>query len=220
MNLAYYIFLLLIIFLLVLIIRKNEKLSPIKIKVYLFIVLILFSFRYIGLFLLSIVNGGVYIYYFKSILYLNHLAIPLIVLQLSYVYLRWNKLGFKINYIIAIVFGLIYFIGMFFINGRVIFDVKYGYIINIQNDRSLFLVSLGIVGALLIFCVNFFDKPNNDRRGMCYLVIALVAVIIENVMYLGGIRVFPYPIIGDGIFLLLLNLCINKFDNAKYKIKN
>ena len=217
MNLAYYIFLLLIIFLLIIIIKINEKLSPIKIKVYLFAVTILFLFRYIGLFLLCIVQGGGFIYYFKSILYLNHLAIPLIVLALSYVYLRWDKLGFRINYLIAAGLCIVYFIGMFFIKGRVLFDVKYGYIINIKNEESLFLVSLFIVGGLLIFCIRFFDKPNNNRRGMCYLIIALTVVIIENVLYLGGIRIFPYPIIGDGIFLILMNLCINNFQNSKVK---
>ena len=220
LNLAYYIFLLLIIFLLIIIIVKNEKLSPIRIKVYLFAVLILFLFRYIGLFLLCVVKGGTFIYYFKSILYLNHLAIPLIVLALAYVYLRWDTLSFRINYFIATLLGLVYFIGMFFINGRVLFDVKYGYIINIQNEESLFLVSLFIVGGLLIFCIHFLDKPNNNRKGMCYLILALAVVIIENVIYLGGIRIFPYPIIGDGIFLILMNLCINKFSNSKFKIKN
>ena len=220
MNLAYYIFLLLIIFLLITIIRKNQKLSPIKIKVYLFAVIILFLFRYIGLFLLCVVKGGGFIYYFKSILYLNQLAIPLIVLALSYIYLRWDKLEFRINYIIAIGLGLIYFIGMFFINGRVLFDVKYGYIINIPKEESLFIVSLFIIGGLLIFCIYFFDKPNNNKRGMCYLIIALTVVIIEDALYLGGIRIFPYPIVGDGIFLLLMNLCINRFSNSKLKIKD
>lgn len=212
MNLTYYIFLLLIISLLIRIIVKNERLSPIRIKVYLFAVLILFLFRYIGLFLLCVVKGGTFIYYFKSILYLNHLAIPLIVLALVYVYLRWDTLSFRINYSIATLLGLIYFIGMFFINGKVLFDVKYGYIINIQNEEGLFLVSLFILGVLLIFCIHFLDKPNNNRKGMYYIILALTVTIIEDVIYLGGIRTFPYPIIGDGIFLILINLCLNKFE--------
>lgn len=211
MNLVYYIFLLLIIFLLLLIIRKNEKLSPKKIKLYLFVVLILFLFRYLGLFLLCIASGGAYIYYFKSILYLNHLAIPLIVLALVYVYLRWSRLDFRVNYFIAAALGLIYTVGMYFINGRVQYNVKYGYIVNIENDKALFLVSLAVLGTLLLFCINFIDKPNNNKRGMCYLIIGLLVVITENILYLGGIRAFPYPILGDGVFLLLINLSINKF---------
>lgn len=211
MNLAYYIFLLLIIFLLLVLLKKNENGSPAKIKVYMFAIIILFLFRYIGLFLLCVVKSGGFIYYFKSILYLNHLAIPLIVLALAYVYLRWDKVDFRINYLIAICLGLLYFIGMIFIKGRVLFDIKYGYIINIKNEAILFLISLSILGGLLIFCIYFLDKPNNNKRGMYYLILALTIVIVENVMYLGGFKIFPYPIIGDGIFLVLMNLCISRF---------
>lgn len=211
MNLVYYIFLLLIIFLLSSLIIKNKKLSPKKIKIYMFIVILLFLFRYMGLFLLCIIKSGAYISSLKSLLYLNHLAIPLIVLALDYVFLRWDKLRFSVNYFIAIILSLLYIIGMYFIKARVIFNINYGYIINVKNETVLYLLSLIIVGILLIYSIYFIDKPNNNKKGMIYVILALFMVIMENIIYIGGIRIFPYPIIGDGIFLILMNLGVNTF---------
>ena len=47
--------------------------------------------------------------------------------------------------------------------------------------------------------------------GMIYVILALFIVIVENILYLGGFKLFPYPIIGDGIFLILMNLGVETF---------
>ncbi|WP_143318316.1 hypothetical protein [Clostridium sp. HBUAS56017] len=193
------------------------KLSPKKIRLYMGVVSILFILRYIGLFLLSLIKSGSFVYFLKPLLFLNHLAIPLMVLALSYVYLRWDKLNFNFNYIIAVVFSIIYFTGMFLVKGRITFNSTYGYVININNETLLYFISLIIVGTLLVFCVYFFDKPNNNRHGMFYLIVALTVVIVENILYLGGIRLFPYPIIGDGIFIMIMNLAVNTFKKQTIK---
>lgn len=211
MNLIYYIFLLLIIFLLLMLLRKNNNLSPKKIKIYMAVVISLFLIRYIALFLLCIVKSGVYLHLFKSLLFLNNLAIPLIVLALDYVFLRWNKLSFSINYIIAAILVGLYCVGMYFTKIKIIFNIDYGYIINVKNEIILYLGSLIIVGILLIFTVYFLDKPNCNKMGLIYVISALIIVILENVIHVGGVRYFPYPIIGDGIFVLLMNLCMNTF---------
>lgn len=211
MNLAYYIILLLIIFLLILLVNKNMKLSPKKIKIYITTVSSLFILRYLGLFLLCILKSGSFVYLLKPLLFLNQLAIPLMVLGLSYVYLRWDKLKFNIIYIISGILFAVYCIGINFISGKVVFNSSYGYIINIYNEKTIDIIFLIIVGSLLSFCVYYLDKPNNNRWGMIYLVIALVIVIAENILYIGGIRLFPYPIFGDGIFILIMNLAINTF---------
>lgn len=211
MNLAYYIFLLLIIFLLCILIKKINKAAPKKIRIYMTIVSILFLFRYIGLFLLCIIKSSNVAHILIPLLFLNHLSIPLIVLALSYVFLRWDKLNFNINYIIAFILFIGYAIEMVFIKGKVILSPEYGYIINIYNESIVYLLSLIVLGILLCFCFYFFDKPNNNRWGMTYLIISLFMVIAESVLYLGGIKIFPYPIFGDEVFIILINLAVNTF---------
>lgn len=191
--------------------KKNLNLSPKKIKAYMAVVMSLFILRYIGLFLLCIVKSGRFVYPLKGVLFLNHLAIPLMILALAYVYLRWDKLTFSINYIIALILVILYGTIIFLMKGKVVFNPIYGYLIQIYNETALFLGSSVIIGLLLVFCVYFLDKPNNNRWGMIYLIIASVVVIVENILYLGGIRLFPYPIFGDGIFLIIMSLAINTF---------
>lgn len=214
MNLAYYIFLLLIIFLLISLMKKNLEFSPKKIKVYMIVVMSLFMLRYIGLFLLCIMKDGRFVYMLKPLLFLNHLAIPLMILALAYVYLRWDKLSFTINYIVAVALTVLYGISIFTMKGKVVFNPTYGYLINIYNETALFLGSLLILGCLLVYCVYFLDKPNNKKKGMIYLIIASSVVILENVLYLGGLRLFPYPIFGDGIFLVIISFAINTFKKS------
>lgn len=211
MNLIYYIFLLLIIFLLLKTIIKNEKVSPKKIKIYMSVVIILFLLRYIGLFILSIVKGGILVYFFKNIIYLNYLAIPLIVIALVYVYLRWDKVGFNNIYIFASLLSLIYIFGMISVKGKVIFDVDYGYLITMKSEVNLFLGELIILGILLVFSIYHLDKPNNNKLGMYYLISGIIIVIVENILFLGGKSLFPYPIISDSVFLILINLGLNTF---------
>ena len=130
MNFAYYLFLLLIIFLSILIMKKNLDVSPKKIKIYLTLIITLFLLRHIGLFLLCILNSSTIIYYLKSIIFLNHLTIPLMVLAITYVYLRSEKLSFGGSYIIAVIVCAIY-IGIISIS-KVTVQVSYlyGFILN------------------------------------------------------------------------------------------
>lgn len=213
-NFGYYIFLLLIIFLLYLLIKKNIQYSPKKIKIYMFIVSLLFIARYIALFLLCILKSGSFVYLLKPLLFLNNLAIPLMVLALSYVYLRWDKISFNYNYVIAAAIFIVYVIEMYVIKGRVVLSPIYGYIILVKNEVILYLISLIILGILLCFLIYFFDKPNNNRWGMIYIISALIIVILENIIYIGGVRLFPYPIVGDGIFILIMNFAVNSFKRS------
>ncbi|MDD6796341.1 MAG: hypothetical protein PUE01_13220 [Clostridiaceae bacterium] len=178
----------------------------------------MFILRYIGLFLLCVLRDSGLVYRLKYILFLNHITIPLMVIGLSYVYLRWDKLTFNVNYILASILIICYGIEIYFMKAKVTLDINYGYIVNITNKNIIYLFPLIMVGILLVFCIYFFDKPNNNKAGMIYLILGLSVVIIENIIYLGGIKIFPYPIIGDGIFVFIMNLAVNTF--KKLRIEN
>ena len=211
MNFAYYLFLLLIIFLSFSIIKKNLEVSPKKIKIYLTIVITLFLLRHIALFLLCILKNSTIIYYLKSIIFLDHLSIPLIVLAITYVYLRSEKLNFSGSYIIATIISVIY-MGIIHIS-KVTVEVSYlyGFILKIDKETILFLFSLILLGALLILNVILLDKPFVNKMGIWLIIIAISIVMIEYIIVLGGIKVFPYSVIGDMIFLIIMNLMLKGF---------
>lgn len=211
MNFAYYLFLLLIIFLSISIIKKNLDVSPKKIKIYLTLVITLFLLRHIALFLLCILKNSTIIYYLKPIIFLDHLSIPLIVLAITYVYLRAEKLSFGGSYIIAAIVCVIYSFIIHISKVSVQVSYSYGFILEIDKSIILFLFSLILLGMLLVLNVILLDKPFANRKGIWFIIIAISIVMLENIIILGGIKLFPYSVIGDMLFLVILNLVLNGF---------
>ena len=211
MNFAYYLFLLLIIFLSIFIIKRNLEVSPMKIKIYLTLVITLFLLRHIALFLLCILKNSTIIYYLKPIIFLDHLSIPLIVIALTYVYLRSEKLKFGGSYIIAIILCAIY--AIIIQNSKVTIQVSYlyGFTLEINNEVILSLFSLILLGMILIFNIILLDKPFTNKRGIWFVIIAILIVMLESVIILGGIRIFPYSVIGELVFLIIMNLVLSGF---------
>ena len=217
MNFAYYLFLLLIIFLSFSIMKKNLEVSPKKIKIYLTLVITLFLLRHIALFLLCILKNSTVIYYLKPIIFLNHLSIPLMVLAITYVYLRSEKLNFSGSYIIAAIVLAIY-MGIIH-SSKVMVEVSYlyGFILKIDKETILFLFSLILLGALLVLNVILLDKPFVNKMGIRFVIISISIVMIEDIIILGGIKIFPYSVIGDVIFLIIMNLVLKGFKGASKK---
>lgn len=212
MNFAYYLFLLLIIFLSIFIMKKNLEVSPKKIKIYLTIVITLFLLRHIALFLLCILENSTIIYYLKPIIFFDHLSIPLMILAITYVYLRAESLKFGGSYIIAFISGLIYAFIMETSKVTVQVSYLYGFILGIDKEIILFLFSLILLGVLLILNIILLDKPFANKKGIWVIIISILIVMIEEIIMLGGIRVFPYSVIGDLIFLALMNLVLRAFN--------
>ena len=218
MNFAYYLILLLIIFLSFSVMKKNLEVSPRKIKIYLTLVITLFLLRNIALFLLCILKNSTIIYYLKPIIFLNHLSIPLIVLAITYVYLRSEKLNFSGSYIIAAIICAIYMEIIHISKVTVEVSYLYGFILKIDKETILFLFSLILLGTLLILNVILLDKPFVNKMGIRFVIITISIVMIENIIILGGIKVFPYSVIGDMIFLIIMNLVLKSFKVSSKRI--
>ncbi|AOR24440.1 hypothetical protein [Clostridium taeniosporum] len=215
MNFAYYLFLLLIIFLCIILLKKNIQVSPKKIKIYVTIVITLFLLRHIALFILCILKNSTVIHYFKSIVFLNHIAVPLMILAITYVYLRSESLKFSNNYIIAIITLLIYGLIMYLSKATVQVNTLYGFILKINIETIMFLFSLILLGILLILNVIILDKPFINKKGIWFIILSISIVMIEDIIILGGIRIFPYPVIGDFIFLIIMSLVLNGFKKIR-----
>ena len=47
--------------------------------------------------------------------------------------------------------------------------------------------------------------------GIWSIIIAISITMIENIIILGGIKIFPYSVIGDMIFLIIMNFVLKGF---------
>lgn len=215
MNFAYYIFLLLIIFLCFFTINRNLSVSPKKIKIYFTIVLILLLFRHLGLVSLCILESSKYLYRLKSIIYLDNIAVPLIVLAVTYVYSRSEKLKFTGSYFILAIVSAVYACIIYMSKVMINVSSIYGFIMSIDNEIIASMFSLILLGIMLIVNVLLLDKKHVNKKGIWFIIIAIMVVMIEKVIILGGIKVFPYCVIGELIFLIIINFVISGFKKSK-----
>ena len=219
MNFAYYLFLLLIIFLCLILLKKNIQVSPKKIKIYVTMVITLFLLRHITLFVLCIIKNSTVIYKLKSIIFLNHIAVPLMILAITYVYLRSEKLKFSINYIVAAIIIITYSFIIYISQGTVKINTLYGFKLNIDKEIIMFLFSLILLAILFMFNVFILDKPFINKKGVYLIILSISIVMIEDIIVLGGIRFFPYPVVGDFIFLIIMNLVLNGFKKMRIDVQ-
>lgn len=211
MSLAYYIFLLLIIFLSFIMIKKNIDYSPRKIKIYLIVVIALFLLRNIALLCLCLINNSNFLYYLKPFVFLDYITIPLMIIPISYIYLRSERLKFIGSYIIAFISAGVYVILVHISKARIEVSYLYGFIIKLNNEDIISLFSLILLGTLMIINIIMLDKPFVNKKGIYFLLLAIVLVMIEEVIIIGGIKLFPYSVIGEVIFLIIMNFVIDGF---------
>lgn len=215
MNFAYYIFLLLMIFLCFYTLKINFELSPKRIKIYFTIVIIILLFRNLALVFLCIFESSRYLYYLKSIIYLDNIAVPLIVIAVTYVYSRSPKLKFTASYFILAIVSVVYAFTIF--RSKVMIKVSntYGFIMSINNEIQISLFSLIFLGIMLIVNVLLLDKKYVNKKGIWFIITAIMTVMIEKIIIIGGIKIFPYCIIGELIFLIIISFVINGFKKSK-----
>lgn len=140
---------------------------------------------------------------------------PLIVLAITYVYLRSEVLKFTGSYVVLSIVVLIYIYIIRISKLTIEVSQNYGFIADISNENSMYLFSLILMGILLILNVILLDKPYANKTGIWFIIVSIVVVMMEEVIILGGIKVFPYSVIGELIFLIIINFVFNGFKRSK-----
>lgn len=140
---------------------------------------------------------------------------PLIVLAITYVYLRSEILKFTGSYIVM---GIVVLIYIYIIKvSKLTIEVSqiYGFIVNISKETEMYLLSLILMGIMMVLNVVLLDKPYANKTGIWFIIVSIVVVMLEEVIILGGIKVFPYSVIGELIFLIIINFVLNGFEKLK-----
>ncbi|MGL4914277.1 MAG: hypothetical protein ACRC3Y_17790, partial [Romboutsia sp.] len=190
MSFIYYLMLIFILFFIMNLILKNEENSPKKLRMYFRISLGLFLFRYITLLLICLLKNVEVVYYLKDLVYLNYLVIPLVVLGLFFIYLRFNNVSVNTIYGVGGVLLCMYLIFMAFSEGKVMLDMNFGYIIQLKYGEFITAMIVIMLGTFLVFGTLFMDKPNVNKKGIYSLTIILIAILIENILILIKFSIF------------------------------
>ncbi|MGL5352289.1 MAG: hypothetical protein ACRDA5_03070 [Clostridium sp.] len=125
---------------------------------------------------------------------------------------------FNINYIFLVLLVLGYLGLIMFCKIDININIDFGFVLNIKEMLSPTLVYLIIIAGLTVFTLLFIDKPYSNNFGMRMLLVSLIVVILEYVCFIGGAKVFPYPIIGEIFILICAFYALETFKTTK-KIK-
>lgn len=208
---SYLCFLLFTLIFLVLLVRKNSKLSPKKIKIFLNIVLIPLIIRYVSLIINFIVEEQRIVYFLKYLYNLNYLCIPLIIVVILYIFLRNEKLRFNYLYIILVAFTTLYLIIIKVYKHNILIDIKFGFFIILENSSLVSLIYLIVMASFLVFSLINLDKPFSNNIGMRCILGTLALYLIEFILGLSGLYIYPFSIIGEILIYLNLLKSINTF---------
>ncbi|MBM6818373.1 MULTISPECIES: hypothetical protein [Clostridium] len=137
------------------------------------------------------------IYFIKALTQLNFMAIPLLVLAAIYIFLRDENRSFDYNYTFMVILFLGYFVINIFYKLDIKVDSVFGFIVNYREVLIPSLIYLIIISSFVVVALLFVDKPYSNTSGMRLLLISLIITVVEFIIFLGGVRVFPYPLIGE-----------------------
>ena len=170
---------------------------PIKIRKFYLVSLSIIVVRYLSLLSLWLIQRQRIIYFIKALTQLSFLAIPLLVLAAIYIFLRDENRSFDYNYTFMVILFLGYFVINIFYKLDIKVDSVFGFIVNYREVLIPSLIYLIIISSFVVVALLFVDKPYSNTIGMRLLLISLIITVVEFVIFLGGVRVFPYPLIGE-----------------------
>lgn len=187
------------------------KKCPIKIQKFYIVTLSIIVLRYLSLLSLCIIQRQGTIYFIKVLTQLTFIGIPLSILAAIYIFLRDEKRTFNYNYSFMIILFLGYFIMNIIYKLEIKVDNIFGFIVVYKEILTPSLIYLIIISSLSVVTLLFSDKPYSNKLGMRLLLISLIVTVIEFIIFLGGIKIFPYPLIGEVCILGCSYKAINTF---------
>lgn len=190
------ILLFIIIFSIYLIYLSSNK-CPSKIRKFYLVSLLIIVVRYLSLLSLWLIQRQRIIYFIKVLTQLSLVGIPLLVLAAIYIFLRDENRSFNYNYTFMIILFLVYVVINIFYKLDIRVDSIFGFIVSYREILIPSLIYLILISSFVVISLLFIDKPYSNTNGMKLLLVSLIITVIEFVIFLGGIRIFPYPLLGE-----------------------
>lgn len=187
------------------------KRCPNKIRRFYIIALLLLAIRYLTLLLLELVEISALIYKIKAFALLDFISIPLLALVALYIFLRDENRTFDYNFIFMGVMFISYIILINLYRINITIDSVFGFIVTFKQYLTPGLIYLIILASITVVTLLLIDKPYSIKDGMKMLMLTLMIILGENILFFGGIKLFPYPLFGHILLLLCSYKAISTF---------
>ncbi|WP_196000047.1 hypothetical protein [Clostridium sp. 1001271B_151109_B4] len=137
------------------------------------------------------------IYIIKALTQLTFIGMPLLALASFYIFLRDQNRKFDYNYSFMIILFLAYIVINLFYKLDIRVDNTFGFVVSYKEMLVPSLIYLIIMSSMTVVTLLFLDKPYSNKGGMILLLISLAITVVEFILFLGGIKLFPYPVLGE-----------------------
>ena len=213
MKAFYYLCLLLFIITIIFyLIMKARKRCPVKVRKYYIITLTILLLRNITLLLLSLIEKQEIMYFLKPMSMMDMITIPLLSMGALYIFLRNERMRFDYNFILMISMIGIYCFLISFYRLKSYIDAEFGYVVIFKDTMIPSLIYLIVMAMVTVISLINIDKPYSNTLGMKLLTFSTVVFVIEYILFLGGIKIFPYPFIGEISLLIVVLQSIDTFN--------
>ena len=211
LNFAYLFILIFIIILILYLLIINSKKCPTKVKRFFYITFVLLFIRYIAVLIGTLIESQAIVYLLRPLILLNYCAMPLVALAVAYIFLRNEDTPFDYNFIFMSILMLLYVGEVYLYKINISINNIFGFIITFKNSLTPNLIYLIIMASVAVVSLLCVDKPFCNKWGMRLLTISLMVTIVEFILFLGGIKILPYPFIGEILILLMSFKAIKTF---------
>ncbi|WP_261856802.1 hypothetical protein [Clostridium folliculivorans] len=167
--------------------------------------------RYITLILLAILEDQKYVYYIKYLVFLQYVYIPVILYIIYYICRRNDKIKFSTTYGIIAALTIFYSILLAVYEPKISISLRFGYIIMLKSEYIFTLAFIVIPTIILVLSILALDTNFVNKPGIRMTIIATVFIILDNLVKLFGVSLYPYTIISELVTLLVFNYCIGLF---------
>ena len=206
MKAFYYLCLLLFIITIIFyLIMKARKRCPVKVRKYYIITLTILLLRSITLLLLSLIEKQEIMYFLKPMSMMDIITIPLLSMGALYIFLRNERMRFDYNFILMISMIGIYCFLISFYRLKSYIDAEFGYVVIFKDTMIPSLIYLIVMAMVTVISLI-------NTLGMKLLTFSTVVFVIEYILFLGGIKIFPYPFIGEISLLIVVLQSIDTFN--------
>ena len=193
-------------------IMKARKRCPVKVRKYYIITLTILLLRNITLLLLSLIEKQEIMYFLKPMSMMDIITIPLLSMGALYIFLRNERMRFDYNFILMISMIGIYCFLISFYRLKSYIDAEFGYVVIFKDTMIPSLIYLIVMAMVTVISLINIDKPYSNTLGMKLLTFSSVVFVIEYILFLGGIKIFPYPFIGEISLLIVVLQSIDTFN--------
>ncbi len=200
-----------ILFLTKLVIDKCPK----KIKRFYLIVLTIMLIRYLALIYLLLTNNERIVYKLLIAPMMYIIYMPMLALGSLYIFFRDEKLRFDYNFAYLIMVSFIYLAIIVVYKLNIHIDSKLGYVITFKEVVTPSIIYLSCISIFSVITLLFVDKPYSNNSGMRLLLVVSIVCVGEFILFLSGMKVFPYPIFSEILMLLCSYKAINTFKKDK-----